>query len=73
MPEESIQFDSRNFDEVRDMNKPQFRNLLQQLLCAMNWMRNTIPEYSWLVQSLQDTMEKLYNESGGITTVSVKN
>lgn len=64
MSEKVIQFDTRKFEAVRDMNKTQCDNELQKILCARIWMTNVVTNYNRLVQTLQDTMEKVYKASG---------
>lgn len=40
-----------------EMGRPLTAADLQQFLCAVDWMRNNIPNYSALVQTFHDLME----------------
>lgn len=53
-----VRFDPRNLQGLVDMRTPTRGDELQQLLCASNWMRTSIPSYSELVAPLQALLEK---------------
>ena len=46
------------------MQKPTFAHELQQVICAANWMRNSIPSYSQRIAPLHDLLESCYKEVG---------
>ena len=55
------------------MRYPEFASDLQQFLCATNWMRSAIPDYSRVVSPLHNLMEQCYSRSGKRTKRSVCN
>ena len=69
---DGVQFDPRNFAAISKMPKPRQGGELQQLLCATNWMRASIPSYSELVAPLHNLMEQVYKLKGSRTKRSVK-
>jgi len=54
---EGVRFDPRRLDTLLHMKPPQQAGDLQQFLCASNWMRTSIPEYSKLISPLHDLMD----------------
>ena len=70
---DGIQYDPRNLAAIKNMPKPQVGGQLQQLLCATNGMRNSIPRYSELVSPLQQLMEKVYTLKGSRKKRSIAN
>lgn len=65
---EGIQYHPRHFDSLVGMKKPTVAGDLQQLLCATNWMRSSIPNYSSVVEPLHSLMEASYSKAGGKRT-----
>ena len=65
---EGIQYHPRHFDSLVSMKKPTMARELQQLLCATNWMRSSIPNYSKVIEPLHTLMENAYAKSGGKRT-----
>lgn len=65
---DGVQFHPRHFQSLLDMKKPTKANELQQLLCATNWMRNSIPSYSIVVEPLHNLLEKTISKGGGKRT-----
>ena len=65
---EGIQYHPRHFDSLISMKKPSMARELQQLLCATNWMRSSIPNYSKVVEPLHNLMEAVYAKAGGKRT-----
>ncbi len=45
---------------------------LQQLLCATNWMRNSLPAYAESIAPLHNLMEQTYTKAGGRTKQAVR-
>ena len=68
---DGIQFDPRHFDTLITMNTPTYGNELQQLLCATNWMRTSIPAYAQTIAPLHNLMETVYKRAGGRTKRAV--
>ena len=69
--QDGVRFDPRNYAAITDMQVPTTGAELQQLLCASNWMRSAIPQYTTIVQPLQDLMEHVYTTAGGRTKNAV--
>ncbi len=65
---EGIQYHPRHFDSLVSMKKPTMAGELQQLLCATNWMRSSIPNYSEVIEPLHNLMEEVYSRAGGKRT-----
>eukprot|EP00737_Agarophyton_chilense_P002826 gb/GEZJ01003250.1/.p1 GENE.gb/GEZJ01003250.1/~~gb/GEZJ01003250.1/.p1 ORF type:complete len:229 (+),score=19.03 gb/GEZJ01003250.1/:944-1630(+) len=72
MSKDGVQYDPRCFQVLIDMKPPKTANELQQLLCATNWMRTSIPEYARRVQQLYELMESAYKEIGSRKTSAVR-
>lgn len=64
-------FDPRHLQSLIDMRRPTTANQLQQFLCATNWMRTSIPEYSKKISPLHELMECCYKKAGKRTKRSV--
>ncbi|KAE9289660.1 hypothetical protein PF008_g25832 [Phytophthora fragariae] len=47
-----------------DMSPPRTAGDLQQFLCAVNWMRQSIPEYTRITANLYDALERAAKISG---------
>jgi hypothetical protein len=56
---------------LRDLPRPKLACELQQFLCAMNWMRLSMPRYNVQVRPLMDLMELVYKAAGGRTKAKV--
>jgi len=69
---EGVQYHPRNFDALVNMQKPTKADELQQLLCATNWMRNSIPDYAKVIAPLHDLMESAYKKAGKRTKLAVR-
>lgn len=54
------------------MQPPSMGDHLQQLLCAANWMRSAIPDFSKLTQPLAEALEKVYQKAGKRTKRAIK-
>ena len=65
---EGIQYHPRHFESLVSMKKPTTARELQQLLCATNWMRSSIPNYAKVVEPLHNLMEEAYSKAGGKRT-----
>eukprot|EP00171_Calliarthron_tuberculosum_P014233 IDg14233t1 len=62
---EGIQYHPRHFESLLSMKRPTTAGDLQQLLCAANWMRNSILQYAVVVEPLHSLMEASYAKVGG--------
>ncbi|ETV90041.1 hypothetical protein H310_15126 [Aphanomyces invadans] len=56
---------------LQDLKMPVTGQDLQQFICAMNWMRMSIPRYNVIVQPMTDLMESVYKAAGGRTLQKV--
>jgi hypothetical protein len=52
-------------DALTNLPRPTTDQELQQFICALNWMRNSIPAYNKVVDPLVKFMEKVYEKPGG--------
>ena len=66
-----VKFDPGSLSAISSMTRPNFGGELQQLLCATNWMRSGIPNYTAMIAPLHKIMELLYKTSGKRTKKSV--
>lgn len=71
--EKSIKYHPRHFEALLKMKKPAIAPELQQFVCAKNWMRNSIPEYSERIKPLDNLLESCYKKSGKRTKRSIRN
>lgn len=57
---DGIRFDPRRIDGIQNMAAPSTGADLQQIFCAMQWMRTGIPELAKTIHPLLSFLEKLY-------------
>ena len=69
---EGIRFDPRSRDALLQMSRPVTGGDLQQFLCALGWMRSSIPEFAKLVAPLQKLLERVYKKADGRTKQKAK-
>ena len=55
-----FRFDDKKVSSLVAMSRPTKGHELQQFLCAINWMRNSVPEYSKITASLNSLLEHVY-------------
>lgn len=66
-----MQFDPLQMGCLTGMKKTRMHSELQQLICATNWMRTSIPAYAKLIAPLHELMEHMYSKVGGRTKRAV--
>ncbi|KAF0744145.1 hypothetical protein Ae201684_001287 [Aphanomyces euteiches] len=66
-----VKHDPERIKALQDLKVPVTGQDLQQFICAMNWMRMSIPRYNVVVKPLTDLMEKIYALAGGRTRQKV--
>lgn len=54
----------RNLEALVNMSRPSTGAALQQFLCAANWCRTSIPDYSKRTAPLHDLLEEVYRTAG---------
>lgn len=64
LSKEGIKYNPRNMQALLDMKPPKKADQLQQFIWAVNWMRNSIPEYSKTIAPLQKLMENAIKTAG---------
>ena len=69
---EGIRFDPRSRDALLQLSRPVTGGDLQQFLCALGWMRSSIPEFAKLVAPLQKLLERVYKKADGRTKQKAK-
>ena len=57
-------FDPSCMESLKHLELPTDAGQLNQLLCAMNWMRNVVPHYAELVDPLRQIMETIFAKRG---------
>ena len=68
---QGIRFDPSATDALLSMEPPTNGAQLQQLLCAMQWVRTAIPKFSKVISELQEMMENAYQKAGKRTKRAV--
>jgi hypothetical protein len=63
-----VRFDPRRAQGLLDMPAPTTGADLQQFVCALNWMRTSIPSFDTLIAPLQTLLESVYEAAGGKRT-----
>ena len=66
-----IRYDPRGLDGLLSMEPPTTGAHLQQFVCARQWVKQAIPNYTELVAPLQDFMERVYGLSDKRTKCAV--
>ena len=59
-----IRYDPKRLEGLLNMGPPTTGAHLQQFLCALQWVKNGITQFSELVQPLHDLMEQVYDRAG---------
>jgi len=70
--EEGILLDPSRMSALTSMQAPATGADLQQLLCASNWMRTAIPEFTALIGPLASALEEVYKFCGKRTRKAVQ-
>lgn len=70
--DQGIQHHPRHFESLLKMRRPTMTGELQQLLCATNWMRNSLPAYAQAIAPLHDLLENAYAKAGKRTKAAVR-
>ena len=68
---EGIRYDPRRMEGLLSMEPPQTGANLQQFVCALQWVKNGIPEFSRLVAPLHEFLERVYTFAGKRTKKAV--
>ena len=64
---DGIKLDPKRLEAIVNMPCPKTSGDLQQLVCAANWMRFTIPKFSRIMETLSKVLEQVYTKGGGRT------
>lgn len=67
-----IRYNPRGFESLIHVKNPERANKLQQFLCASNWLRIRIPDYSRTIAALHKLMEEFYAKAGRRTKKAVR-
>ena len=59
-----VRYDPLRMETLISTKLPEFASDLQQFLCATNWMRTSIPDYSRVVAPLHSPMGQIYSKAG---------
>lgn len=68
---DGIRHDLKRLDGLLSMDCPITGGQLQQFLCAMQWLRSSIPEFQSLVSPLHEFVETVYQHAGKRTKRAV--
>lgn len=68
---DGIRYDLGRLDGLLTMETATTGTHLQQFLCALQWVRNGIREFTDLVQTLHEAMERVYARTGKRTKHTV--
>jgi RNase H-like domain found in reverse transcriptase len=63
-----VRFDPRRAQGLLDLPAPTTGADLQQFVCALNWMRTSIPSFATLIAPLHILLESVYQAAGGKRT-----
>ena len=55
-----VRMDPKNLETLVHMQPPSMGDHLQQLICAANWMRTAIPDFTNHTRPLAEALEKVY-------------
>lgn len=73
LSEHGIRFGPRRIYGIRNMALPTTAVHLQQFVCAMQWMRSAIPDFSSIIRPLSAMLEKAYTLAGKRTKRAMSN
>lgn len=60
-----VRYDLARIDALTKLPAPTTGQELQQFVCALNWMRTSLPSFKKLVDPLVKMMEAVYERTGG--------
>lgn len=66
-----VRYDPRRMDGLLSMSPPTTGSNLQQFVCALQWVKQGIPNFSPMVSPLHDFMERVYDHTGKRTKRAV--
>ncbi|KAJ0393889.1 hypothetical protein P43SY_007544 [Pythium insidiosum] len=69
---EGVRHDPGRIQALQQLPPPTTGQELQQFLCALNWMRQSLPAFNKLTQPLTMLMEKVYELAGGRNKAAVR-
>lgn len=61
---DGVRYDPRGLNALQPMEPPTTGAHLQQFLCALQWVKNGIPNFVNLVSGLHKLMENIYSKAG---------
>lgn len=70
---EGVQYHPRYYDSLLSMKPLSMATELQQFVCATNWMRNSIPDYSRRTTPPHNLLESFYKKAGKRTSRALRN
>ena len=70
---DGVRYDPAGLECLINMRAPERGGDLQQFLCATNWMRTSIPNYSCVISPLHKLLERVYSIAGKRTKRAVRN
>lgn len=68
---DGVRFDPRRLNELLWMEPPITGANLQQFICALQWVKQGIPQFTDIVSPLHEFMERVYERAGKRSKKSV--
>lgn len=68
---DGIRYDPRRLDGLLNIESPKTGAHLQQFICALQWIKNGIPNFASIVTPLHQFMEQIYTKAGKRTKQAV--
>ncbi|GMF45200.1 unnamed protein product [Phytophthora fragariaefolia] len=69
---DSVKYDPERIAALQALSSPVTGQQLQQFVCALNWVRMSVPAYNKLVEPLTNFMEKVYVAGSGRKKTNVR-
>ena len=71
MSAQGIRYDPRRLEGLLSLEPPSSGSNLQQFVCALQWVKQGIPNFTELVAPLHEFMERVYDHVGKRTKRAV--
>jgi hypothetical protein len=65
---DGVKYDPRHLQGLLDMSPPAMGDQLMQFVCALGWLRTSMPEFTTVIAPLAELMNNVYSAAGGLRT-----